>query len=263
MADNDPNLDTDWPLLRDAIRLVLEVTGSTRNTKELLFDYLARGRIRWRCWRTNFTGVGSVEDARLLFWRLYGSHIAEGREHFRNASFRIDIENSVAAREGTAFGSRIDKYGDTYPVFVPGKMSSIRFALVRLYRPDLVTMLRETGFALPAPATEPPVSTEPPTSTEPPPVQKKRVPKDWLPDARKRFSQQAGEKPTDYARRLRVVMENEAKSLTGLWTVETIYNRITEEDKAAAEEAKAAERGKEAGAQAIQQKAHRKPTKPH
>ena len=100
MTDDDFKLDAEWPLLRDAIRFVLEVTKSTSNTRELLFHYLARGANPvallahprpWGRFRRGLSG-GST-----------GVDVEKGRENFRKASFAIDVENSTASREGMAF----------------------------------------------------------------------------------------------------------------------------------------------------------------
>jgi len=82
-TDGDNTTDDDWRLASVELAFVAEYTRSEKAAKELLFDYLDDGSIRWRCWQlaiddgagpsANPPLVTSIAAASRFFWRRNSS----------------------------------------------------------------------------------------------------------------------------------------------------------------------------------------------
>ena len=208
-TDDDNNTSNDWPLAGAELAFFTEHVGSERLAKELLFDGLDEGSIRWSCrelavdeapdFSLNPPLVTSLAAARQFFWH-------------RAMHSRIDVDwlSHRVIRIGPVI--RLGSDGNS-PIFDMRGSATLTASLVRFCHGDGVNYLVTLGL-MPRSHTAPqkiaPTApraalspSEPPQEPQPevpkPPPMKAKA---WVPYAIKQWPQKKGEDQSDYVDRL-------------------------------------------------------------
>jgi hypothetical protein len=145
--DNTTSAD-DWRLANIELAFITEVVRAERLAKDLLFDGLDKGLIRWRCgeltvdedpdFSSNPPLVTSLTAARQFFWR-------------RATHSRIDVDWPChhVARVGPVMRLGSNSEGDKeerWPIFDMRGSVTLKASLVRFHHGDIVNYLVMLGL---------------------------------------------------------------------------------------------------------------------
>jgi hypothetical protein len=206
MAKADDTISTSWPWLRDALALAKAAFGSEALAKARLTEWLAAGKLPWRC--MSWSGLDAEGIAKLrqelradgIMLLAPSAAYCEGDSQFwEAASLLIDWEDSTACESGLVTDG-------AQALGIEVSQAHLRTLLPK-------RSLNEDAQTMPA-------------------EQEVLEPKAWLAWARKEYPQQRNERPSSYIRRLHGLMQK-AGNVTEAWKSErTLRVRYYEAVKA-------------------------------